>query len=148
MLRSSTGKCGFAALGAKVAASCVTLSIRETTMRSLAPICFAIALASHATNAEGQRVGTVLRLSRSSNEHIVALPAVTSDSARSARPLVLVGALVGAVAGGVVYARSMPNDGDFGGIGVYVSVVGGIVIGTLVGYVASVVIERSHPHGE
>jgi hypothetical protein len=110
-----------------------------------APICAAVALAAYATDVEGQRINTVLRLSRSANDHIVGLGAIASDSAPPGRPLVLIGALVGASAGGVVYAHSIPDDGDFGGLGAYFCVGGGLVAGTLVGYFVSVLNERNHP---
>lgn len=115
-----------------------------STWIKLAPTCVAIALVAYATNAEGQRIDNVLRLSRSANEHIVALGAIASDSAPPARPLVLIGALVGAIAGGVVYARSIPDDGDWGGGGGYLCVGGGLVAGTLAGYFVSVLNERNH----
>ena len=118
-------------------------------MRFLAPIVLAVNFALHPSVAESQRANPLLTAARNPHERPLTRMRNSSDSVRATRPLVLVGALVGGVAGAVLYARAVHNsdDGDFAaGVAIPLYVAGGVVVGTLVGWVVSVSIENGRTH--
>jgi hypothetical protein len=117
-------------------------------MRSLALISLVVAAVLQTPTADAQRSMPVLRLAGGSDEHLVRLATLVADSVAPARPLVLIGALAGGVLGGVLYARSVPDDGDFSaGLGIPLYVGGGVVIGSLLGYAVSLSIEHGRGPG-